>query len=216
MKRLLVILTVLTLVMAVGGRGAAAPKPSLTPRSWELDFDFHDPARITLTLPGDDQPTTFWYLLYSVTNNTGREIEFYPTFHLVTDTLRVIEAGNAISPSVHQAIRARHKKEYQFFVDPPSVYGALKQSEDNRLTSAAVFCDFDPEASRFTIYVGGLSGEMVRLTNPAFDPLKAASDNNLRFFILRKTLAIHYSLPGDSWTRNMALAARVSREWVMR
>ncbi|MHC4063725.1 MAG: hypothetical protein ACYSUI_04395 [Planctomycetota bacterium] len=216
MKRLSAILTVLALAIAPGDDTAAAPEPSLSPQSWELDFEFRDPTRITLTLPGDSQPTTFWYLLYSVTNNTGDEIEFYPSFHLVTDTLQVVEGGSNISPRVYEAIRARHKKEHPFMVDPPAVFGLLKQGEDNRLTSAAVFRNFDPEASHFTIYVGGLSGELARLSNPAFDPLKAESDKNSRSFVLRKTLAIEYDLPGDSRTRARAVPTRVKRDWVMR
>ncbi|MHC4610873.1 MAG: hypothetical protein ACYS7M_11070, partial [Planctomycetota bacterium] len=87
---------------------------------------------------------------------------------------------------------------------------------DNRLTSAAVFRNFDPEASHFTIYVGGLSGELARLSNPAVDPLKAESDKNSRSFVLRKTLAIEYDLPGDSRTRARAVPTRVKRDWVMR
>ena len=222
MRRFLAISTALMLGTAAGGgvtsghRAAAAPQPSLTPKSWELDFEFHDPARIALTLPGDTQPTTFWYLLYTVTNNTGGEAEFYPTFHLVTDTLQVVEGGSRISPRVYEAIRARHKKQYPFFVDPSAVFGVLKQGVDNRLASAAVFRDFDPQGSRFAVYVGGLSGELVRLANPSFDRLKVESDKNMRFFVLRKTLAIHYDLPGDSQTRARTVPTRVKREWVMR
>ena len=173
-------------------------------------------ARITLTLPGQTEPTAFWYLLYTVTNNTGREAEFYPMFHLVTDTLEVVEGGENIHPKVYEAIQARHRRQYPFFVAPPAAYGRLIQGGDNRRTSTAVFRDFDPQASGFAVYVGGLSGEIVRLNNPAFDAGKAESDNNRRSFILRKTLGIHYDLPGDSYTRRVAVPTRVKREWVMR
>jgi len=204
------------LFLGMSGVATAAPEPKVLPEKWELNFEFHDPQRITLTLPGDSKPTTFWYLLYTAANQTNRELPFYPTFHLVTDTLQVVEGGDRISPLVYDAIRARHQKLYPFLVDPPRVFGELKQGEDNRLTSVAVFQDFDPEASSFSIYVGGLSGEIVRLANPSFDGSQKESDQNPQFFVLRKTLAIHYDFPGDTRTRNMSVPARVKREWVMR
>ena len=210
------ILMTASVAMAADGPGPGVPRPAPTPWTWQLDFKSHDPARITLTLPGEAEPTTFWYLFYTVTNNTGREAQFYPMFHLVTDTLEVVEGGDRIHPKVYDAIRARHRRQYPFFMAPPAAYGLLNQGSDNRRTSAAVFRNFDPQASRFAVYVGGLSGEIVRLNNPTYDADQAQSDNNQRFFILRKTLAIHYDLPGDSQTRRTTVPTRVKREWVMR
>jgi hypothetical protein len=201
---------------AADGPSAAAPRVGLAAKGWQLDFEFHDPTRITLTLPGRSEPTTFWYLLYTVTNNTGREVEFYPTFHLVTDTLEVVEGGDHIHPKVYDDIRARHRKQYPFLVVPPGTHGVLNQGSDNRRASVAVFRDFDPQASAFAVYVGGLSSEMVRVNNPTHDPSKAEAEGNSRFFVLRKTLGIHYDLPGDSRTRSTTIPARVKREWVMR
>ena len=202
--------------VAAGPRGSAAPTPSLTPKSWEFDLAFHDPQRIVLTLPGESEPTTYWYLLYTVTNNTGHDEGYYPMFHLVTDTLQIVTGGDEISPTVVDAIRARHRKRYPFFVDPMDVSGVLLQGVDNARVSAAVFRNFDPEASRFTVYVAGLSGEILRMRNPVFDPEKPESGSNSRFFVLRKTLAITYDLPGDERSRKHAVPVRVERQWVMR
>ena len=210
------ILAAAMLPMWLGGGAAGAPKPSVAPRSWQLDFAFHAPPRISLTLPGEDRPTTYWYLLYSVTNGTGREVEFYPTFDLVTDTLQVIEGGSSIHPAVYAAIKKRYAKLYPFFVPPREAAGTLRQGVDNKLTSAIAMVDFDPKASGFTVYVGGLSGETARVPNSRFDPAKPESDNNMRFFVLRKTLAITYQLPGDLQSRNLAIPGRVKRAWVMR
>jgi hypothetical protein len=203
-----------TLVLV--GLGQGAPTPRLAPTRWELEFAFRDPMRISLTLPGDSGPTTFWYLLYTVTNNSGQEVDFYPTFDIVTDTLQTVEGGAEISPRVQDAIRARHKSEYPFFIEPTKVSGKLLQGEDNARASCAIFRGFDPQASRFTIYVAGLSGEIQRARNVAFDPKKPESDENPKFYTLRKTLAITYDLPGDPQTRKAATPVRVSREWVMR
>lgn len=194
----------------------AAPTPSLTPKSWDLEFEFFDPARIEVALPGEERPTTFWYLIYTVTNNSGREVLFYPQFDLVTDTLNVVQGGDHVSPTVFDAIRARHGKLHPFLTEPLKVGGKLLQGTDNARTSVAIFRDFDPQASRFTVFAGGLSGEVARVPNPAFDPAAGESEQNPQFFTLRKTLAIPYDLPGDPVTRRQATPARGTREWVMR
>jgi hypothetical protein len=202
--------------------GAALLVPALrTPAApvaadWTLDFTFRDPARISIQLPGDRTPTTFWYIIYTVTNNTGQEVDFYPTFHLVTASLQVIRGGDGISPTVFDAIRARHRKQYPFLMDPMKVSGKLLQGSDNGRTSVVVFRNFDLAANRFTVYVGGLARETERLANPLFDKDKPESPSNARFLILRKTLGITYHLPGDPRSRRQAAPQRRQREWVMR
>jgi len=198
------------------GEAAAAPVPSTAPVSWELSFEFHDPERVTLVLPGDTDLTTFWYVLYRVTNDSGQDVQFYPSFTLATDDLEIVEGGADISPSVYDAIRARHKREYPFFDEPRRISGLLLQGEDNARTSAAVFRMFGPAADGFAVFAAGLSGEVARVRNPGFDPDQGDSENNPRFFTLRKTLAIDYTLPGDSVTRSLAKPVRVRRYWVMR
>ncbi len=198
------------------GYAPAAPQPSVAPTSWELDFRYHDPDRITLALPGDTEESTFWYVLYTVTNTTGREVGFYPTFHIVTNKMEVVESGYGISPSVAEAILVRHHKVYPFSVDPMKMYGPLLQGEDNARTSVMVFPPLDAEVSAFTVYVGGLSGEVVKTRNLKFDPRRPETDENPRFFYLRKTLAIHYGIAGDANTRMVAAPVRVKQEWVMR
>ncbi len=192
--------------------GMAAPKASTTGRSWQLDFRFHDPQRISIVLPGDQAPTTFWYLLYEVTNNTGRDVEYYPSFELVTNTLQTVTGGDNISPSVYEAIAAQHRKEYPFFATPFKVTGTLLQGEINHRVSAAVFRDFDRSAHEFTVFTAGLSGEMKRIPNPT----RAQNKDNPAYYVLRRSLAVTYGLPGDSTTRKSAKPVRKRRDWVMR
>lgn len=194
----------------------AAPEPSLAPKSWELDFEFLDLQRISVVLPGDEKPTTCWYMLYTVTNNTSQDVAFYPSFVLVTDSYDTIEGGDGISPTVYDAVRKRYAKLYPFFVTPIKVVGKLLQGEDNAKTSAVVFRQFDASVDRFWIYVGGLSGEVVRVKNPAYSPDKGESSSNQRSYTLRKTLQIEYAMPGDEVTHETVKPARVGYNWVMR
>jgi hypothetical protein len=201
----------------VAGAGVfAAPQAGLVSSSWQLDFEFHDPQRITLHLPGEKEETTYWYMVYQVTNNTGRDVQFYPSFELVTDTLAAVEGGAEISPRVYDAVAARHRIEYPFITVPTKITGLLLQGEANARASIAVFRTFDPDADGFTIFLSGLSGEIERVSNPSFDPPRGESDANPRFFLLRRTLAIRYDLPGEAGTRPLATPIRRNREWVMR
>jgi len=195
--------------------GWCAPPAEPFPKTWQLEFSFYDPQRVSLQLPGDRHETVFWYVLYQVTNLTGRDVEFYPSFRLVTDTLREVEGGAEISPRVYDVLAARHKREFPFLVGPSKITGLLLQGEENSRASVAVFREFDPDASSFTIYVSGLSGDVVRLASPAFDAKKPESDTNVRSFLLRRTLAVRYDVPGDRKTSPLALPIRRSREWVM-
>lgn len=215
MRARVAILT-LTAAALVGGYAWAAPTPSVAPKSWELEFDYHDPQRIVLTLPGDDHPTTFWYVLYTVTNKSGDEVDFYPTFDLVTDQMRSIEGGFDISPAVYDAVRERHRTAFPFSVDPMKIYGRLLQGEDNQRTSLIAFPRLDSEVNSFTIYVAGLSGEIERVRNLRFDRERPESGDNPRFFFLRKTLAVHYDIPGDARTTSEVTPVRTGQEWVMR
>jgi hypothetical protein len=203
-------------VCLLGSLALAGPEPDPASPHWQLDFRFHDPQRIAVQMPGEAEPTTFWYLLFTVTNDTGEDVQFYPSFRLVTDTLESVEGGAEVIPAVYDAIAARHKKDDPFFAPPAKTTGPLLQGADNARTSAAVFRPFDPKANAMTVFVSGLSGEVARVTNPSFDSSAPESEANERFFILRKTLAISYDLPGDEETRAHAKPMRRDREWVMR
>lgn len=207
---------VMGMPLAVAGTIWAAPEPAIVPQSWEVELAFHDPQPIALRLPGDAEATTFWYVLYTVTNATGREVPFYPSFEIVTDDLTVIEGGANISPVVYDAIEARHRKAYPFFMGPARVLGPLPVGEDNARTSAMVFHVPVARVNGFRLYVGGLSGEMEKVRNPRFDRSRGESDENPRFFTLRKTLAVQYDIPGDPLSRAESTPVRVEQEWVMR
>jgi hypothetical protein len=196
--------------------GEAAPQADIATTAWQLDLRFKDPQRITLRLPGDDYDTTFWYVIYDVTNRTGKDVDFFPSFRIVTDTLQVVEGGANIHPLVYDAIKARHVREFPFFAPPVKVTGPLLQGEENARASAAVFRTFDENAASFTLFISGLSGETERVRNPAFDVKRGESEENPRAFFMRRTLSVAYDLPGDPQTRASATPVRRSREWVMR
>jgi hypothetical protein len=214
------IFAVAGLALAIAGGWAwaapkAAPKAGLIGGSWELDVEFVDPQRITVPLPGGGEET-YWYVIYRVVNRTGRDVAFFPSFRMVTNTLQVVDGGDGVRPAVYDRIAALHRQQFPFFAPPAKITGTLLQGQENARESAAVFKTFSPEASSFTLYMSGFAGRIDRQTNPAFDVSKPESDDNPRSFLFRRTLAVMYDLPGDPQTRASATPIRRNREWVMR
>jgi len=234
-------LTVTCLAVLLGG--AAGPEPSPSPVAWELNFSPGMPTRIQVNLGSGTK--TFWYMLYTVTNNTGEDIDFHPEIVRVNEVESELPAGQALSqpnkaaritvdPAIvgphsklFNAIKERHAKTHPFLVTPVHAIGRLKQGSDNALTSVAIFPTLDPRVSRFTIFVSGLSGERIVKDNPLYDPDKPAGggtkvngdsvdDANQPHFVLRKTLAMPFTLSGDENTRRYAEPALGKMHWVMR
>jgi hypothetical protein len=214
MIRRLALAKLLVLAGFGGPADAVSPRAGLISPSWELDIEFADPQRITVNTPTG--PKTYWYVLYRVINRTGKDVQFFPSARIVTNTLKVVDAGNGVHPDVYDAIGARHRLDFPFFAPPTRVTGLLLQGAANARESVAVFQPFDPEASGFKVYIHGLAGEKVRVNNTAFDPTREESEDNPRSFLAQRTLEISYDLPGDRNTRASATPVRRDRQWVMR
>jgi hypothetical protein len=207
------------LLCAVGSGLAAwgsAPKPAIAPVSWELRFRYEDPQRVAVMLPGRSQPAVYWYMLYTVENPGDKEVDFYPEFDLVTDTLKVYRSEIRVSPEAFQAIQRRSKDP--LLVEPAKALGRLRCGKDQARHSVAIWRDFDSEAKDFRIYVKGLSGEFTRARNPMYDPGQPENEQNKRFFLLFKTLEIPYKLPAGPSERAVAVPQRLPEEqkWIMR
>ncbi len=222
-------LTIIVVVLAAVRGAAAQPAPNVVPQGWELRFRYVVPQRISVTLPTEKEPRTFWYLLYTVENDSGELVQFLPTFDLMTDTMKVYPSDIEVHPAVYEAIIGRHKKTHPFLTEPVRVVGRLLRGEDHARDSIAVWPDFDAKASRFTVYVAGLSGETKRLRNPRFDPAKpemvaeklpdgSTIDKvvNPKYFTLRKTLVLDYVLPGSEGTRARAKPQPQPHTWTLR
>lgn len=217
------------------------PEPNPIPVSWELKFEPSSIQRINVTIDGEAR--TFWYMLYTVVNQTGQDVDFHPEIVRVNEIESEVPAEKAesapdraprltvdpaivgVRSEVFQAIARRHRRTHPFLATPVSAISRLLQGRENALTSVAVFPDLDPRVSRFTIYFSGLSGEVVTRPNPMYRPDSGGEKVNghrpgkpqpPRQFVLRKTLAIPYTLPGDERTRRAADPVLGRMEWVMR
>ena len=111
------------LVPGTLARGGPPPKPSVVPLSWELDFEYQPVQSITLRLPGEKRPRTFWYMLFTICNRSGADRLYVPGFDLYTDTGQVLGAGNSawgsgFLPTVHQGIEFRGQGDPVLFLSP--------------------------------------------------------------------------------------------------
>lgn len=229
MPRLSVMVAAAAAAWLVATLHAAPPKPSPTQIAWELEFEHAVPKRIEVQLAGDDEPTTFWYLLYTVTNPSPRSQRFFPIFQLVTDELKVIDTDKGVSPLVFDAIKQRHRRTHPYLVHPTEAIGELRTGDDHARESVAIWRYDESDATRFDIFISGLSGETRLAPNPDHNPDQPVTTDvverdglpqrvtvNPDKFVLRKTLQLRYRLPGSGEARRGVEPVFVSQRWVMR
>ena len=205
--RLLVILV--TLIGASTLVRAQYPKPSPFPIAWELTFEHGEPRRVVVPGP-NGVPRAYWYMTYSVTNNTDREQVFLPRFELLTREGTVIQSDRNIPAAVFAKIKQREGNQ---FLEPfTSVGGTIRVGEDEAKDGVAIWEEPLARMGDFTIFISGLSGETVTMKDSSGVELKGPDGKPI---ILRKTLQLDYTLPGDERADD-ALVKLVGEQWVMR
>jgi hypothetical protein len=211
MKRHLIYGTLLAAVLV--SLALAAPEPAIVqrPGQWTLEVRYEHPQQIVL--PGGPKgESRFWYMILTVTNRTGQDVEFYPKCDLVTDTFQVVPAGRGVPPIVFQQIRQRHQSVYPFLESVQTVSSRLLEGEDNAKDIAIIWQDFDPQATGFQVFLGGLSNETAVVNHPV-----AVDDSGRPIPVyLRKTLELAYGLRGDPALRSSVEVVYKDLDWVMR
>jgi hypothetical protein len=202
--------------VALGQAPASQPTPAVASAAWMLNFKFQDPQRLAVVEPGQRNPVVYWYMLYTVENSTKREVQFYPEFEIVTDTLQVVRSDRGASPAAYQAVV--HRANDPALLPAERIAGRILVGKDRARHGVAIWKDFDPRSKAFTVFVGGLSGETARWKNPAFDGDKPEGPRNMKYFLLRKTLAIPYTLTSSESERSLIPPRRLAEKqaWVMR
>lgn len=199
-----------TVVDATVARAGTYPEPSKYPLSWELKFKHGTPKRIAVTLP-DKGTVAFWYLTFTVTNQTDKEQEFLPTFDLVTNEGQVIHSDFAIPEQVFLAIKSAEGND--LLERLPKMAGTIRIGDDQARDGVAIWPEPAPRMGAFSIFVGGLSGEFVVLKDDDGKPKLDAEGNPI---ILRKTLEIDYVIYGDELYPDKDQVHFKGERWVMR
>jgi len=194
---------------------AAAPEPAIVPApgEWTVAVAFERPQQISIRQGGEHgRPQRFWYVIVTLTNNTGRDVEFYPKCELMTDTFELLNAVNGASPALIGRIKARHQQKYPFLEPLETVGNKILEGEDNAKEVAVIFADFDPRAKGVKIFITGLSNETAVVEHPVE---KDANGEPVKVY-LRKTLELSYKLGGDASFRAEQKLEFEGRRWVMR
>jgi hypothetical protein len=193
----------------------AFPKPSPYPISWELKFDYSTPKRIVVRPKGADAPQAYWYMTFTVTNNSGEERKFLPRFEMITNDGEVLRSDNKIPQDIIESIRQAERNRH---LEPVhALAGTLRIGEDQAREGVAIWKEPDPKMGRFSIFVTGLSGEAVILTGKDGKPEeKTDADGKKSPVILFKTLRIDYHVPGDEKFPGNDVVDLAGQEWVMR
>ena len=200
------ICVVITAMLIANCFAMGAPKPNTVPKTkeWTVDVKYEKLQQIAMRTQSG-APAVFFYTILTVTNNTGRDVEFFPQCELLTDTFQVIPANIGVPQEVFDKIKARHAKAFPFLENLDSGGTKILEGEDNTRDIAIIFTDFDPRAKVVSIFVAGLSNETVAVENP-----------NGEIAYLRKTLEMDYSISGDAKFRANPKITFLEESWVMR
>ena len=182
---------------------AEFPTPNLYPIAWELKFQHGKPQRVVVEVPDEKSPVAFWYMPYTVTNQTDREQTYFPFLEMIDDKGNVSRSDKLVPPSVFEAIKKREGN--RFLETSLKVAGEIRLGEDQARDSVAVWREPSTEMGAFSIFVGGLSGEN--------KPLKLSDDKTI---ILRKTRQLNFLVRGDEVYPGEDDVNSNPEAWVMR
>jgi hypothetical protein len=191
----------------------AAPEPAVVqrPGQWTVEVRFEQPEQLVVPWGGNG-PARFWYMILTVTNRTGQDVEFYPRCELMSDTFQIVPSGVSIPPIVFERIKPRYRERYPFLQAMGAVENRILQGEDNAKDIAVVWPDFDKQATSFKVFITGLSNETAAIDHPiAVD----AAGQPVKVF-LRKTLELDYAFRGDPAMRDSVQVVYKGKSWVMR
>lgn len=201
-----------TLLAVAANLCLAAPEPAIVqrPGQWTVEVKFEQPEQIVLQR--SDGPARYWYMILTVTNRTGQDVDFYPRSELMTDTFQIVPAGVGVPPIVFERIKQRHQDRYPFLETMTAVENRILQGEDNAKDIAVIWPDFDRQAAAFKVFVTGLSNETAAIDHPV---AVNGAGQPVQVF-LRKTLELDYAFRGDPAMRNLVQVVYKGKSWVMR
>ena len=190
-------LAVLTLTAAVW----AYPKPASVPYRWELDFE---PGELRLWVDSAGEAAAYWYFTYKVTNRTGRDRVWAPSFTVFTDGGEIMQSGRAVSARVADDIRDLLGNT--FLETQNEVIGDIFHGREHAKEGLVIWPARNTDVNEISLFIAGISGETARVTNPITNEQ----------VLLRKTLHRDYLIRGDALARGSKPAELVRQQWILR
>ncbi|QDU32163.1 hypothetical protein KS4_01920 [Poriferisphaera corsica] len=189
MKRTFGLVTVLAATLCLlssdfVGSVQAYPQPQIVSRSWQLDFDFQTPKPIAVE-DAFGNVKWYWYMLYSVENNSAKKRFLSPEVTVATDSGKIITAGRNVPSNVFNAVQAAEGNPY--LIDPLLVVDELLVGSDYSKETVAIWPAFDHDVDEMRVFVAGLSGESAYAEN-------ALTKERV---LLRRVKMLTFSTPGN-------------------
>ena len=184
---------------------------------WTLDIQYETPQPIVALGP-EGEKVIYWYVIYTITNLTGADRQYVPSFTLFANTGAIRKAG--VYPAVYDAIKKARAAKYKFLenaVQMVAIQNAkILVGPDNARTGVAIFAPLDRETRKFTLFIEGLSGQYIEQPDRSkkVEPGHLAEGDKL--VRLRKTLALYFDLPGDKWWLNLDKPLFLEKKWTWR
>jgi len=184
----------------------AAAEPDPVPNRWELDLVV-GPLRV-MNVTTDEGIRPFFVLTYLVTNNSGEDLLFAPSWELATDAGDIIPAGRDVSRRVTRRILDRF--DNPLLEDQLNILGRLLQGRENAKEGLVIWPATDLALDEVNVYAAGFSGEF-KMYEVEQD------DGSMERYVLRKTYALRYDVGGElSPSTSEQLSLRERPRWIMR
>lgn len=204
LARTLMLTVMLMLALTLVGRAETAPEPDVVSGSWQLSVKYAAPRVISVRLPTEDHARLYWYMTYTVTNETGEDQMFIPDLWLLTDGGDLMQANRGVAPTVFKSIKTY--LDNPLLESPTQIVGKILQGKDNARDGVAIWPVPDHDVDMLRIFFGGLSGEVHEVTDA----------NTGEKHLLRKTLMVEFQTPGDRAHLAGKPYLKKKQDWVVR
>lgn len=198
------------------------PLDSIKGGQWDLGFTFRMPQRIVLR-GNSGEAEAYWHLLYTVTNKTEKARNFVPQAIKFTNNGKV--ARDMLHPQVQKLVKAQYRLgELKNSVEmmgpsdtknaegkPTAIKPSLKAGEEEARDGIFIFREVDPKMDKFSVFVTGLSGKFIVREIPA-----AKEGEKPREVVLRKTMRLDFSIPGDDVKISEDKVYLLEQKWIWR
>lgn len=193
-------------VLWVAALMGAAPEPDPVPNRWELDLEV-GPLRVA-NVPTEDGMQPYFFLTYMVTNHSGEDLLFAPSWELATDAGEILPAGRDVPREVTLALLNRF--DNPLLEDQLTILGRLLQGRENAKEGLVVWPANNLRVDQVNVYAAGFSGEfkMYEVEQP---------DGSMERYVLRKTFSLRYGVGGElTPSRSEELRLVERPRWIMR
>jgi hypothetical protein len=176
------------------------PRPAPVPPRWELEFE---PGHLRLYVD-PDEGEVYWYFTYMVTNRTGRDQVWAPSFTLYTDAGEILASGRGVPSRVSADIKELLGNE--LLEHQNEIIGEIFHGKEHAKEGLVIWPARNLHVNELSLFAAGTSGETATVINPMTGER----------VLLRKTLHREYLIPGEAIARGTKPVELVRQRWVMR